>query len=268
MPAGAVFNQAFASAAPVQGPLHRLDPRARLAGAVVLCVLVAICQDMAAALAGLVLGLLWLALALPGSQAPLRPSLQQMARRLLVVNIFVVLLWCTTPWATPGAPLATLGPVTLTREGVRLALLVTLKANALACIFMALLATLDIPALAQSLRFFRCPDKMVLLLLMALRNIHVLGDEWQRLRAAARLRGFAPRCSLHTYKTLASLLGLLLLRSLDRATRVREAMLLRGFQGHFPAVAQRPLRMADAAFMLAVLVQGGILCWLEFGRML
>lgn len=261
--------------------MTNIDPRVRLGGAAVLCVLVAVCQGLVAALAALLAGIIWLALALVGPQPSLRdfavpqPALRKVSglrlaagglwQRFAAVNVFVLLLWCTTPWATPGDAVCTLGPLTISGEGLRLALLVTLKANALACICMALLATLQIPDLTQALRFFRCPDKVVLLLIMALRNIHVLGQEWQRLRTAARLRGFAPRCSLHTYRTLATLLGLLLLRSLDRATRVREAMLLRGFQGQFPCAATRPLRATDALFMLVVLAQVLVISCLEKG---
>ena len=256
-----------------QGALHRIDPRMRLLGAVVLAIVIAMAHSLWAVTGALLVGIIWLAFAV-AQQTPIStfagqgPSAHGLWRRLAVVNVFVLLLWCTTPWTTPGSPVFTLGPVSVTDAGLHLALLVTLKANALACICMALLATLRIPELTQALRFFRCPDKMVLLLLLAMRNIHVLAEEWQRLRTAARLRGFAPRCSLHTYKTLAALLGLLLLRSLDRAARVREAMLLRGFQGRFPCPASSAagaLRPSDVVFMLVVLAQSVAIFWLDTG---
>ena len=254
-----------------RGLLHRIDPRARLLGTVLLAIVIAVTQSLWAATAALLVGGIWLAFAVAGQQASLGGfagqdlSAHGLWRRLATVNIFVLLLWCTTPWATPGTAVFSLGPVSFTDAGLRLAFLVTLKVNALACICMALLATLQIPELTQALRFFRCPDKMMLLLLLAMRNIHVLGQEWQRLIAAARLRGFAPRCSLHTYKTLAALLGLLLLRSLDRAARVREALLLRGFQGQFPCSAPSPLRALDMLFMLVLAAQALAIFWLDSG---
>lgn len=266
-------SQPLAPSYATQNALHRVNPCVRLAGAVVLAIVIALTQSLWAATAALLVGSIWLALAV-AQQAPMGgfagqgTSAQGLWRRLAVVNIFVLLLWCTTPWATPGAAVLTLGPVSFTDAGLHLALLVTLKVNALACICMALLATLQIPELTRALRFFRCPDKMVLLLLLAMRNIHVLGEEWQRLRTAARLRGFASRCSLHTYRTLATLLGLLLLRSLDRAARVREALLLRGFHGQFPCPASSAagaLRPMDAVFMLVVLAQAVAIFWLDTG---
>ena len=241
--------------------MQDIDPRVRVAAALLLCVGIAAVQSLMAALVGLFGALLWLALAMAGPRPPLRALLH----RLLAVNVFVALLWCTTPWATPGTAFCSLGPLTISHEGLHLALLVTIKANALACVFMALIASLPLPALTQALRFFRCPDKLVLLCVMAMRNIHVLANEWQRLRTAARLRGFAPTTNVHSYKTLANLLGLLLLRSLDRATRLREALLLRGFQGNFPTAPTRPLRLADIAFLLVVVAQGLCLCALEAG---
>ena len=251
-----MFSQPFVRPCPLQG----IAPVMRLGAALALSVALAVCQHVAAALAGLCCGLLWLALALAGPRPPLRP----LAGRLLVVNAFVLLLWLTTPWATPGLAVWHLGPLAVTGEGLRLATLVTFKANALACVFMALAATLDIPSLTQGLRGLRCPHSLVLLLVMGLRNIHVLGEEWQRLHTAARLRGFVPRTSLHAYRTLASLLALLLLRSLDRASRVREAMLLRGFAGQFAVGPTPALKTSDLAFALAVLAQMLLLLgWLE-----
>ena len=75
---------------------------------------------------------------------------------------------------------------------------------------------------------------------------------------------FGARTSFHTYRTLASLLGILLLRGLDRARRVHEAMLLRGFQQRFFCVTPFRAHARDAlfsAFMGAALI---VLCRLEF----
>ena len=99
-----------------------------------------------------------------------------------------------------------------------------------------------------ALQKLRCPAKIVFLLLFAGRYIHDIADEWRTLLAAARLRGFRARTSFHTYRTLASLLGILLLRGLDRARRVHEAMLLRGFQQRFFCVTPFRAHARDALF--------------------
>lgn len=83
----------------------------------------------------------------------------------------------------------------------------------------------------------------------------------QRGRAPARL---TPRTNLHTYRTLASLLGLLLVRSYERSLRVREAMLLRGFEGRFRSVAVFRARPVDALFALGLLLCLAGIVWTEY----
>ena len=84
--------------------------------------------------------------------------------------------------------------------------------------------------------------------------MHVIAQQWQSLSVAARLRGFRPKSDMHTYRTLASLLGLLLVRCYERSLRVREAMLLRGFSGHFRSVSSFRACTGDYIFALGLLL--------------
>lgn len=196
--------------------------------------------------AGLALGLLLLAVARP----PLRPLLQ----RLAAINFFVLFLWCVTPLTVPGTPVAHWGIFTVSQEGLRLALLVSIKSNAISCIFLALVATLDASTAGHALESLHCPPKLVFLFLFTIRYIHGIAQEWHTLLVAARLRGFSPRTNMHTYRTLASLLGLLLVRSYERALRVQEAMALRGFSGHFRSIAVFRAHRGDALFAVSLLL--------------
>ena len=99
-------------------------------------------QDRVHFCMALALGLALLAAANP----PARALLQ----RLGAINIFIVFLWCVTPLTTPGTPLAQWGMLTVSAEGVRLALLVSIKSNAIACIFLALVATMTVEELEQN----------------------------------------------------------------------------------------------------------------------
>ena len=236
--------------------LRYRDPRLRLLLAAALAVALAPLQHLTSAALGLGLGCALLALARP----PLRPLL----RRLAVVNVFILFLWLVTPWATPGAPLWQWHFLCVTAEGVHLSLLVTLKSNAVVCAFLALLATMPPSELGHALERLRCPDKLVFLFLFTGRYIHLLAEEWHTLMTAARLRGFRPRSSMHTYRTLASLLGLLLVRSYERAQRTREAMLLRGFAGRFHSVARFSVGASDLAFALGLLCCLAGILWTEY----
>ena len=84
------------------------------------------------------------------------------------------------------------------------------------------------------------------------------------LSRAARVRGFTPKTDLHTYKTYAYMLGMLLVRAMARADRVYQAMLCRGFKGKFYCIHRFHFTRRDviwAGVMVTGIVMLGILEW-------
>ena len=57
------------------------------------------------------------------------------------------------------------------------------------------------------------PGKAVFLLMFTYRYLWVMEEEYLRLKRAAELRGFVPKTNLHTYKTIASLFAMVLVRA-------------------------------------------------------
>ncbi|MFT3689415.1 energy-coupling factor transporter transmembrane component T family protein [Paenirhodobacter sp.] len=150
-------------------------------------------------------------------------------RRLRHVEGFVLLLFVTLPLTVPGEPL--FGPVS--REGTALAALLACKVAAAALVLRALLGDVEIARLGAALRALRLPEPLVRIFVLAPRYLSVIGDESRRLRLAMRARGFHPGTNRHTLRSYGNLTGMLLLRGLDRAGRVEEAMRMRGFSGQF-----------------------------------
>ena len=192
----------------------------------------------------------WTALALSALLClALRPSREELLPRLSGANLFLLFLWLVTPLSTPGEALASAGPFTVTAEGLRLSLLVTVKCNAVILALSACLAAMTLAQAAEALTRLRLPGKLVLLLLFTGRYISSLRREYARLRDAARLRGFRPRTSLYTYRVYAAFTGQLFVRAFDRAQRTAEAMLLRGFDGEhllFLAAPEPPAGIPEA----------------------
>ena len=232
--------------------IHKLDPRVRIAAAVAGAICLVALQRPEIAAFGLGLSLLLLTLS--------RPPWLAAGKRLAVVNVFISLMWLTVPTAMPGEALWTSGPLAFSGPGVALMLLVTLKCNALAVLFMALVASMSASVLGVSLERLRFPAKLAFLLLFAWRYIHVAAAQWRTLKTAAALRGFAPRANMHTYRTIGYMLGMTFVRGLDRASSVYEAMLLRGFAGQFHTLAIFRISWRDVVFAAALaLALGGIL---------
>jgi cobalt/nickel transport system permease protein len=235
---------------------HRLDPRGKVVVAALFAVLMAVARTYTATLAGLAFALICLALA--------RLPLKKVAVRLLLVNSFIFFLWVVLPLTYPGEAVWRFGPLTATREGLIYTGLITLKSNAIIIALIALVATVPVVTLGQALHNLRLPDKLCHLLLFTYRYLYVFEQEYRRLVQAIKIRGFQPRTNLHTYRTYAYLAAMLLVRSFDRADRVFQAMLCRGFQGVFYSLRTFYWQRRDWVFMVAsmlVLMTLGYLEW-------
>lgn len=178
--------------------------------------------------------------------------------RLMHVEGFVLLLVMLLPLTVPGSPLLTAGPLTVSREGARLAALLACKVTAAALVLMALLGGVQISRLGAALGALRLPEPLVRVFVLAPRYLDVIRAEARRLRVAMRARGFRPGTNRHTLRSYGNLTGMLLVRGLDRARRVEEAMRMRGFSGRFPHAPFARPGAADWAG-LAALCGGGVL---------
>jgi cobalt/nickel transport system permease protein len=81
-----------------------------------------------------------------------------------------------------------------------------------------------------------------------------------------KIRGFKPRTNLHTYRSYAYLAAMLLVRSFDRAERVFQAMLCRGFNGTFYSLRTFSWERRDRIFLAASLLVLAGLLYLEWLR--
>ncbi len=230
--------------------LHRLDPRVRLISAAGFSIVAALCRGFPALSAALVISTVLAVLA----QLPFKAVL----RRLLVVNGLVAFIWAVIPFTFPGEALFRIGPFGAAREGVELAARITLKSNAIVLAFMALVATMPLATAGHAMHRLRVPDKIVHLLMMTCRYIFVLEQEYHRLVRAARIRGFRPGTNLHTYRTYAYLVGMLLVRAAERAERVHWAMICRGFKRRFYSLQEFKADPGSAIF--SVLMAAAVLC--------
>jgi cobalt/nickel transport system permease protein len=98
------------------------------------------------------------------------------------------------------------------------------------------------------------PLKLVHLFLFAVRYLHVLRAETGRLIDAMRVRAFVPRSNRHSWRTLGNLFGMMIVRSVERAERVSEAMRCRGFARRLPLLATECAGRVDYLFGGVVLL--------------
>ena len=179
------------------------------------------------------------------------PSWQLLLQRLFVANFFILFVWLTVPLTMPGINILTLGPLAFSLEGITLAVHITLKCNAILLIYISTIADMDLPTLGYAMERLHCPVKLVFIFLFTYRYIYDISNEWKKLQTAAKLRGFSPNTSLHTYRTIGNMFGLTIINSINKSHKVYEAMLLRGFNGHFHTTAELKMHNHDIFFILS-----------------
>ena len=197
------------------GPLHRLDARIKLIGALVF-VLIVIATPIGWWTA---LGSEGLFLAFGVGIAGIPP--RELGRRWLA---FFVLVGFLTLMVAPANPARA-------QHGLWVVVSTILIKNSLALFTMLVLAgTTPFHRLLAAMRKMGVPAVLVATLQFMERYRHVLVSELDRMATARRARTFHRRDSL-AWSLLTGLIGLLFLRTFERAERVHGAMVARGWNG-------------------------------------
>ena len=100
-----------------------------------------------------------------------------------------------------------------------------------------LIATTSIEKICYALRCLHVPKAIVTQIMLMYRYITVLLEEVERITQAYMLRAPGQR-GIH-YKAWGTLVGQLLLKSVDRANAVYESMMLRGFCGEYQYMGEK-----------------------------
>ncbi len=213
-------------------PLARMDSSAKLCGA--LGAVLAISTFPAAAgwrfpAALAMLAGLWVL-----SRVPLR----YLSRRLLAATPFIGM--------AALLPLASAAP-----DAYRLALTVVLKAYSAILLLSLLAATTPIEDIVESLRRLGAPRGLALTAILMHRYLFVLLEEWRRIARARECRT-GGRIRSGRIRVWANQVAMVFVRGWERAERVAQAMLVRGFRGEFPRLRARQSSAWDLVLGLAL----------------
>jgi energy-coupling factor transporter transmembrane protein EcfT len=189
-----------------------------------------------------------------GTAVPLWRDGKRVLARLLPVNLFALVLFLTLPlgalWGGAGVPGA--------RAALGAALVYTLRINAAAIIYMALIIPLGIGGLTNALLKLRCPEKLAALLLLTYRSLFVM---YQRIFVSvSSLKLRQPRQgALGKWRSYAAVFGTALAGALQRSRKIGRALKFRGFDGALPITRTFILRPGDLLFFAgALLIAAGL----------
>ena len=239
--------------------IHSLDPRIKLVSLFPFIVIVAIAKGLTVPSTALITSVILISFA--------RLNMRALLNRLLAVNLFILFLWVILPFSVEGESIFTIGPLTATSEGISYALTITLKANAIVLSTIALVGTTPIFRLVHALRHLKVPEKLVSLFFFCYRYISVLHEDYSALYNAMKMRAFKPTTNVHTYRSYAYLVGMLVLKSYEHSEKVYQAMLCRGFKGKFPLLNHfTHITRKDFVFFVSMIFVAACLVTLEMGN--
>lgn len=224
---------------------HKLDPRVKIVIFIPFVFSIVFFQSIRQALAGLLISILM--------SFSAKLNLKRLASRLIAINVPIMVLWFFLPFSYPGEIIFEIGRFSVTNEGVRYTFLITLKANVIVLSTISLIGTSEIFSLAHALIHLKAPSKIVHLFFFFYRYISVIHEEYNRLKRAMIVRCFKPGTNVQTYKSIAYLVGMLLVKSYDRSQRIYNAMLCRGFKGRFFVLDHFSIRKEDIGFAIVMM---------------
>ncbi len=177
-------------------------------------------------------------------------SVHHMGRRMWPMLLLVGLVGIANPFFD-HRPLWMVWGITVTGGWVSMATLMLKGMLSMTAAYM-LIVTTPMEDICHALRYLHVPAVMVTVVMLVYRYLMVLLKETARLRDAYSMR--APGQKGIHFRVWGSMVGLLLLRSVDRSQMVYESMLLRGFEGEFLPRSKQAARLADYLYTLAGVV--------------
>ncbi len=241
---------------PGRSPLHRWEPRCKLVGTALLCLIATAIYGIfpLTTLAGFALGILFF------FRLPLRPLLKYLAG----IHVFLIPCFLILPFSTPGEPLFRLWDYPATLEGFEFAVTLYLRALAIASFALGLILTTPIDVLIHAGERLHVPRVLSQIALLTYRFLFSFRSDLDRTRIALRTRGFKAATGMHTYRTLAHSTGGLLIRALDRTERVTHAMRCRGYHGTVPTLRTFRTKPGDLVAVAACVVLCGVFLTWEY----
>jgi len=233
----------------LKSPLHSWDPRVKIISIFILIFSIILVQDLKVALLGFFLATSLVFL----SRIPFSFVLVH----LRWVLFFVLALSAILSLTVPGSLLVRASFLGISREGVRLSLLISLRAISAALLIFPMIGTTRFNLTLKALQKIKIPERLIQLFMFTYRYIFLLMDEEKRIFIAASSRGWVKRTNFSTLRIMGNLVGMLLVRSFERTEHIRDAMLSRGYNGRLNILDEFSLSPGD--FIKASLIIAGAL---------
>lgn len=238
------------------GLLQTLDPAARIVSIVALIIAVTLCRTLSLAATFFVFAV---ALAL---FSYIKPGVL-VKRVWLIVFGFTGLIALPALFTTPGDPVATLGHVSISMQGLRTAAMLILRVETAVTLTTSLILSTHWTAILRALRTLRIPAEVVTMLAMTHRYIFLLIETANQMFESRQSRMVGALPGKTQRKLVGQTAAVLLTKSMDLSSEVYLAMQSRGFSGEVRVLKQEPIRALDIIAVIVVICGAGLAVWAE-----
>lgn len=232
--------------AEMDSPIHRIEPRIKVVSFGILIVSAVFAGTVQFALFFFLVAAVLLLL----SRLPVGFILS----RVKVICVFAIPILILMPITVPGTPVFSVGPLVVSVEGISYAVLVTIRSVAAILLVVTMLGTQRFDTTLKALSLLWVPGIIVQMLLFTYRYIYVMIDEFLRIWSSMRAKGYTFRFTRHGLSMMGNLIGMLLVRSFERAERVYLAMIAKGYTGKPVSFSSFRITLIDGLFCAAVVV--------------
>lgn len=221
----------------LNSPIHSWDPRIKIVTLLSLIVSIVLLNEVWLAF----LGFLFCIILVFVSKIPFRFLFAYLRWLLLFVLFFSVIM----PLTVPGEEIASFYFLSISKQGVKLAILIALRAISAVLLVFPMMGTAKLSVTMKALCELKVPNKLIQMFTFAYRYIFIFIGELERMLKAAKARAFKEKTNLQTLKTVGNIIGMLFVRSYERSRRVYNAMLARGYTGELKIIHEFNLCSKD-----------------------
>lgn len=184
-------------------------------------------------------------------------TLKHVFKRVMVVIPFVIFIAVFVPFLKEGTVYWSLKigywELDITYEGIMTFLNIIVKSSLSIFLLVVASSTTPFADFLKGLDLLRIPRLMIMLMSFLYRYLFVLLDEARRLMRARSLRYFGSRYR-EQFRVIGYMIGVLFIRTFERAERIYSAMVVRGFHGEIPATKHFKLSYRDFFFIIGIII--------------
>lgn len=231
----------------VESTIQRWDPRIKILSLGFFIFVVALLKTIPVAVVSLFIALIIIKI----TNIPFHFVANSIKWVIILLAPFFLIL----PFSYPGEAAFYLIGLPFAWEGLRLSVLIFIKALTIVLTTDAIFGSSRFDISMIAMQRLKCPKILVQMILFTYRYTFVFIDEVKRMEKAMRSKGFVMKANMYTLHTMGNFIGSLLIRSFERTSRVYSAMLSKGYQGELHTLVSFKANGGDfvKAFLAVIL---------------